>query len=637
MERTDRLLLSLLFGVAFAWRCEATVYYSDGSVVDTQALHNAARDGDTIILPAGTFSWASRLNITKGITLEGQTTINGAGTSNPSITDATIIQDNSPRNTSGSGVILVTLSPAQACRITGLTITHGTSNIFNSNGAVRLTTTGNAANTTMRVDHCHFDHLYDKCMASYGWCYGVMDHNVVHAQGNSQSYFCNSRPFSDQGDAAWNDFSWFGTGKFFFVEDNTFVGNGASSTSGCIDGDFGARMVIRHNDFTNAICLWHGTEGGAYRGTRAVEVYDNHFHWWVQASGGQQRSGNCLYHDNTFEGYQMGRVLAIVIYREMGASGVNGGELSQSDGTSPWDRNDTEGNGTYVEGHSPFLFESGAASSSASGGTLIDSTQNWTSNQWVGFSVSNINPNALCYLKGSYIISNTATAITYNFYASGDRGPDLVFNAGDRYQIHRVLTSLDQPGRGKGDLVLRNPIRNATTGAPWWTHEIVEPSMTWNNRYIPNNTAMGLSSSMPTVVANRDYHNLGAGFPPDTTPSLVSSTYTAAINGVAYVGTFVYPHPFTTNGTPSPTPTPTATITPTTTNSRRRQRDSDSSDSGDNSNCNSDVYSDSYGNGDSYIYSNSNSNSNSNGNGDVHPHTNTYSTRTTRSHHHYDR
>ena len=29
------------------------------------------------------------------------------------------------------------------------------------------------------------------------------------------------------GDGAWADFPWFGTNKFFFIEDNTIVGNGA--------------------------------------------------------------------------------------------------------------------------------------------------------------------------------------------------------------------------------------------------------------------------------------------------------------------------------------------------------------------------------------------------------------------------
>ena len=50
----------------------------------------------------------------------------------------------------------------------------------------------------------------------------------------------------------------------------------------------------------------------------------------------------------------------------------------------------------------------------------------------------------------------------------------------------------------------------------------------------------------PTTVAGIDYFNLGGGFPADSTPRQVSSTYKAALNGVDYVGPFVYPHPLVT-------------------------------------------------------------------------------------------
>jgi hypothetical protein len=53
------------------------------------------------------------------------------------------------------------------------------------------------------------------------------------------------------------------------------------------------------------------------------------------------------------------------------------------------------------------------------------------------------------------------------------------------------------------------------------------------------------SFSKPTEIANQDYYNLGLGFPVDTIPAQVYSTYTAALNGVDYVGEFVYPHPLT--------------------------------------------------------------------------------------------
>jgi len=42
--------------------CGARVYHSDGSEGNLRELLRAACDGDTIMLPAGTFSWTAPLN-----------------------------------------------------------------------------------------------------------------------------------------------------------------------------------------------------------------------------------------------------------------------------------------------------------------------------------------------------------------------------------------------------------------------------------------------------------------------------------------------------------------------------------------------------------------------------------------------
>jgi hypothetical protein len=215
-------------------------------------------------------------------------------------------------------------------------------------------------------------------------------------------------------------------------------------------------------------------------------------------------------------------------------------------GRLPWDRNDTEGTGTYVQGHPPYLFASGNATTNNAGGTLRDSTANWAPNRWVGYSVTNKNPAAPAYLKGSVITGNTATQISYIYFPTQNRGPTLVFRAGDRYEIHRCLTVLDQPGRGKGDLcggTADDPI-NLVTGTPFWTRELIEPSFSWNNVYTPTNTAWGFGSGFPQCVEGRDFYNLGMGFPSNSTPSQVSAALRPAVNGVQYTGTYTYPHPY---------------------------------------------------------------------------------------------
>src|SRR5436189_4797079 len=100
MQRPQTPLAALFLGIAFAMHSGATVYQSDGSDANVQAIHDTnAHDGDTITLPAGTFIWTAGVSLTKGITVRGQTTITGAGTATCTADDQTIIIDEKPRKT----------------------------------------------------------------------------------------------------------------------------------------------------------------------------------------------------------------------------------------------------------------------------------------------------------------------------------------------------------------------------------------------------------------------------------------------------------------------------------------------------------------------------------------------------------
>ena len=90
MQRPQTLLAALFLGIAFAPHSGGTVWPSDGSEANVQAIHDTnAHDGDTITLPAGTFIWITGVTLTKGITLQGQTTITGAGTATCTSDDQT--------------------------------------------------------------------------------------------------------------------------------------------------------------------------------------------------------------------------------------------------------------------------------------------------------------------------------------------------------------------------------------------------------------------------------------------------------------------------------------------------------------------------------------------------------------------
>jgi hypothetical protein len=542
MKVSGKIFLFVLIASGFFTQYSgATVYRSNGSVSNVQALHDYyARDGDTITLPAGTFSWTSRLNIKKGITLQGETTITGAGTSNPTVTDATIIQDNTPRSGTGIGIITAAISSSQSFRLTGITFAPGTStkDAFSNHGAFRLFSLGS---TSMRIDHCHFASLHQaKIICTSGWVYGVADHNYIEVIRNHFPFFFMHDAYSQKshGDGAWADYPWYGTDKFFFVEDNTVVRH-ANTVNTIADASLGARYVIRHNYVKNCIPTNHGTEGRG-RGSRAQEVYNNTFEITVPCSGGGIRSGTMMWHDNAFLGVKPrnNKMCSFGNYREFRYLSTFG----QAIGDNVWDANDTEGNGTHVEGHPPYLFDSGTATSSTAGGTLVDSTKNWTPNQWVGYSIKCSSGSAAP--SGTFIVSNTATTITY-FYDTGSYKP-VVFHAGDSYQIHRVLAALDECARGKGNLLSGNLPINTATGTKQWPHNALEPCYSWNNTYTPDGTALVTGpgqAGQPTPKGNVGYFNLGSGFAANTTPSAVSSTYTAALNGVDYVGPFTYPHP----------------------------------------------------------------------------------------------
>src|SRR4029453_8347604 len=144
----------------------------------------------------------------------------------------------------------------------------------------------------------------------------------------------------------------------------------------------------------------HGTEAGSYRGQRANEFYGNTVAFTRAFNGGGQRSGTSMWHDNTFIGVEPNdHVCSLANYRQ---STIRTNPVwGFSDGTSPWDANDTEGNGTFVPGHPPFVFASGSATSptiiDGTRGRFTDSTKNWIPNQWIGYSVKAISPESRSY------------------------------------------------------------------------------------------------------------------------------------------------------------------------------------------------------------------------------------------------
>lgn len=556
-----------------------------------------ALDGDTIIIPAGLQSWNKCLVITKGITLQGQTAFSGAGGRPedivlPSDASQTIIQDDSPRNTSpANGLIMVNIAPGQVTlanpfRITGFTFTDGSLGTVNNNGVVRLPCNANTSAPVLfiRIDHNFFKDLPGKNIETSGWCYGCIDHNYFKIKGNGQPLNVNNGQHGgySNGDGAWSDFPYFGTEKFVFLEDNTVVGAGSpNSVSGTTDGDIGGKFVTRHSYYKNAHPLGgHGTEGNN-RSVRAREGYNNTVFWDFAPGGATtHRGGTSLIHDNVWTapvGSSLGA--GITIYRENAGVGTNC-VFGYADGSSPWDKNVTEADGmTFVESHPPYNlpngFDNGTVDLCEAVGTLdisknpiikiTDNSKSWTpDNKWVGFSIKQRTPTAPTFTKGSYIIASTLHTITYARYTSTDRGPLMIFATGDIYSIHKCLKAIDQVGAGKCDALLRNnqgvPRREAN-GLAGYLHSAYEPAYSWNNVVNGSTEMVSGDGGLPTASVGRtglDIFDLGLN--KVGTPTEVSSRYVAALNGVDYTGPYTYPHPLT--GVAVPTITSVSSYSP---------------------------------------------------------------------------
>jgi FG-GAP-like repeat len=229
VKRTGTLLLTLgLYGFP-AVHCGAMVYHSNGSAASVQALQNAAHNGDTITIPAGTFTWGSGVRINKGITLQG-------------VAGATRIN-----RAAGTTHDLITIQPTAdvPVRVTGIRFNQPVGQNGDKHALfVQGPYGGTWGLTQLRIDHCYFYGGVRTIFLRYR-INGVVDHNTFHNCAYITEHFGDDNH-------AWNRAGTpqFGTSDAIFFEDNSIIlDNALSYTDVQSDINTGGKIVWRYNTF----------------------------------------------------------------------------------------------------------------------------------------------------------------------------------------------------------------------------------------------------------------------------------------------------------------------------------------------------------------------------------------------------
>jgi hypothetical protein len=560
-HRLRSALVAGIFLAPFGQVKAASINARSVSLEDVRSAIDSAHDGDTVVVPAGTASWTATLSITKGVTLQGagndksvivddiprpereeprrqrepegpgqrtveeirqrqlerqrQQQLQGPRYAQPFAGSRPLRDRAGPQGGLNPGIMRIELTPNQSFRLSGFTFRYGSPATKNGR-AIRLSGTC----PSIRVDHCHFDQLYtgDNIQIS-GWLYGVVDHCAFDMRpGGTNSISVSHETWGNQasGWGSWAEPSYFGGEKFIFIEDNIINNLGTGANNGTTDGSRGGRFVVRHNIFNNVTIFYHGTDSGGggvhYRGTRAVEIYNNTFNSTLpNHPGGQNRGGPLLWHHNVYTG-SLKNGMALKIYRIFQGSrqGSGGDWHGAANGSNPWDLNVTEADGvTNKPGHSPYQFLTGKHTGGNTSAILVVENAGWATNQWAGYSVTN----TVTGYSG-YIASNTSDTITFA-NASSDSDTVVKFNTGDGFSIHKVLIVLDQPGRGQ-DLRAGNPA-NPTPG---WPQQKLEPCYSWNNTLNGSNLDFNHNSANDPLRENVDFYNSTPmpGYTPYTYP-----------------------------------------------------------------------------------------------------------------------
>lgn len=336
------LILSLLSSVSWA-ACSGSSpnrTAANASQTEVAACITAASDGDTINVPAGTYTWSSppALPDTKGLKIIG----------------------------AGVGQTVITLSSTweHACstgkphRISGFTFNGGPASSY----VIQIT----GSCSDYRIDHNRFQNVPDSSdaivfnggAALNGFIYGVVDNNVFTTTGTNFRAILIFGSIDYGVRTNWLAVQRLGSEYNIFIEDNVFdYADGSNVGAGTIDSNSGAAFVFRYNTMTNSAGVTsHGVCNS--EGTANQEAYGNTL-IATSAAGyptgtrliHNQGSGEAMYFANRFTavGTKSTEAINIQHYRSGNAASAGCSLYPRCDGNAAnaaWDGN-TAPTGTY--------------------------------------------------------------------------------------------------------------------------------------------------------------------------------------------------------------------------------------------------------------------------------------------------
>jgi len=318
-----KLLLFIAILLAFPYPAMSDTHTASscnntGAATDVQDAIDVASDGDTVIIPAGTCSWDTKITLSgKGLLIQG------AGHT------STIISEDI-----GGTVLEITTDAANSdLRITGISL----NNVNGTAGAIVLT----GDDPDWRIDNCSFSNMTGRGIYINGYTYGVID-NCSFSGTNGVN--CILIQESDTGAASWtNSWSW-GSSEAIFVEDCSFEFTTMETGNSPIDSRAGAKWVARYNVFEEMVLSDHGicgSLGSSYRGTIAREIYGNEFSVTnaVYTAIGQLIGGTALIYNNDMVG-PFNAAIKVTEKRTCDGYGVECTEWDRCDGDSVNDGNE---------------------------------------------------------------------------------------------------------------------------------------------------------------------------------------------------------------------------------------------------------------------------------------------------------